>query len=217
MVGAHRFVTAEQLGYHFGLEGDHLNGVMARLCAGGFLRRERSGLAGDELLRITQAGLAGAGSQLTAARFGLDDVRRDLAAVWVWIAAWGGAFGDVARVLSSRETAGLDRAAARSAGAPSGFLLQMAGSDVYPDLALVSSAQYRIVVHLSLWPHRTPDLASLLDGYQRQDELVDAVILLIDTAQGRQDAADIVKRSSLADRVYIRGALTGAVGLPAGP
>ena len=210
--GAHQVITSAQLEHHLDLPPEVMVRRLARLRAERLVSEEVLGQAGVPVIRVTGSGLEQIGSRLRAPGFDAGDLRSKLVVVWTWVAAWGGAFGEMARVLSAGEAEGLDRAAAESAGAPTGFVVPTAGGLVYPDVAMVSTRGHRIGVHLSLWPHRSVDPGALIRGYEQQSPGPDGVLFLVDTKQMFASVKEVAAGSVLSDRLFVRTANTGRKG-----
>jgi hypothetical protein len=171
-------------------------------------------LPGEAALhRITTRGLTAIGSQLEPPPLDLGNLRRDLAAVWTWVAAWDGAFGPLSRVMSRRESSSLDLRAVKSGASPSGFGLRIREGVRFPDLALVTNHGHRMAVELLLWPGRAFDVDELCAGHREQLAL-DAVLVLVDNESARRKMTEAAGRAGISDRVFVRGAQTGARGLP---
>lgn len=202
-VGAHPFVFATQVARAPGLSGDSSAELVSGLIAGGLVRKERLLAAGAPLLRITTSGLAAIESQMSAPGFDLGDVRGELAAVSVWVAAWEGVFGNMSRVLSRRELDALDRRAVQAGSATSGFALRRDGRIRYPRVAMVSHAGHRIAVELLLWPWRAFEPEPLLVAYRDQLDL-DAVLVLVDSEHQIEWVKAAAAGVDMADRVHVR-------------
>jgi len=124
-IGAHWFVLAAHVQAFLGVEEEENADRLRGLEAGGLVRSERLLRGRASSVRITGAGLEAIGSLLPAPGFDLGGYRHEVAVVWLWVAAWRGAFGEAERVLSRREMQGVDRAARDAGGEASGFAVSL--------------------------------------------------------------------------------------------
>jgi hypothetical protein len=213
--GAHRFVLAEQIERFAEAESGLVAGRLTRLQDEERVRIERLGRPQLGLVRVTASGLRSIASRLPAPGFALGDYRHALGVVWLWVAAWKGAFGEAERVLSAREMQALD-GAARELGEDDGrFSVPVAGAGLYPDV-MASYGWGRGAIHLVTWPHRRVDLDALFAGYRRRPEVAEVVLMLVDDLDVGRVVSAAADRQGVADKVRVQSVVGQGTALPRG-
>lgn len=165
--------------------------------------------------QITRSGLDAAGAQLPAPRLDPRGLRHDAGLAWLWLAARGGAFGEMAAVVSERRMRSRDAAAAhdaRSRGAavaePFGVRLGGGGAGGrerfhYPDLLLLRAGGGRLAVELELTGKPRTRRERILAGYGA-DRRVDGVLYLVEIPRVGREIEASAGRLGVADRVRVQ-------------
>ena len=207
-LGAHQIGTEPQVA-RLQERPDHEVAVrISRLVADGLVRTERLIVGEAPLLRITALGLAAIESRMKPAGLSLQDLRGQIAAGWLWIAARAGAFGAAKRVLSQLEMKELDRSAEMSGGALTGFRLRLDARSHYPAVA-VEVGGHRMAIELELWPRRRFEPDVVFGAYREQSK-VDRILVLVDERRQIEPLRATAEQIGVADRVVVRGVVTGA-------
>lgn len=176
-MAGHRLVLAAHVQERLRVSGVVAYRRLRGLVGAGLLSYARIFHAQPGVYRVTEGGLALAGSALPVPRVDLRTYAHDLGIVWVALAfeADAAASGDV--VLSERELRSRDRRAGDGGRARLGVLLAGAGPAGrarvhYPDLAILDGEGRRIVaVELELTCKGPRRLERILAAYARDREL----------------------------------------------
>jgi hypothetical protein len=131
--------------------------------------------------RIARKGLAIVGCELPPPRLDLRNYQHDVGVAWLWLAARGGAFGQLSELLSERRLRSHDSSREGRAD-PFGVRLGGVGPGGrerlhYPDLLLTSSDGRRVAVELELSSKGRARREGILAGYGA-DHRIDAVLYL---------------------------------------
>ena len=181
---AHRLIATEQVDVL--LAGDSgRDAVVGSLVAAGLLRRVRLFAGGRDFIAITASGLAVIESPLGVPIVDLGDLRREVAAGWVWVRSRDGRFDAETVVLSQRELVGHDVAVANGSGRGRGYGIRVpgfraanpAGLD-HPDVLLVFFDGWA-AVHVQLGSLASPRLGALLTAYGT-DERYGRLVFLVE-------------------------------------
>ena len=156
------------------------------LSSAGLLAKEAVFRGQPPCFRITRRGLVIVGCALPPPRLDLRNYQHDVGAAWLWLAARGGAFGQVREVLSERRLRSHD-ASREGRADPFGVRLGGVGPGGrerlhYPDLLLTTSEGLRIAVELELSSKGRGRREGILAGYGA-DHRIDAVLYLADKPQ----------------------------------
>jgi hypothetical protein len=151
---------------------------------------------------ITRRGLGGVGSDLPAPRLDLKGYRHDLGVAWLWLAARGGAFGQLSRVVSERAMRSADRrdpapGRAYGIGAGPGARLH------YPDLLLETAGGRLMALELELTSKGARRLDRIMLGYAT-DPRLDAILYLCPRGPLGRRVQDAARRSGLSDLVHVQ-------------
>jgi hypothetical protein len=208
MVGAHNLVTADHVRWHLGTNRAAALSRLKVLSAEGLVRGEQLASSVEPVFRATGAGLAAIGSRLTAPGLELGDVRHQLAAAAAWVASWDGRLGEPARVLSRRESEGLEQAAASTAAPRAGLGVEIRGRVQYPDVSVVLTGGRRIALYVLLWPYRawSPDV--LFAAYRDQPD-APAVLIFVDSDSVKAHLEESAERAGMQRRVSVVVTETG--------
>lgn len=157
---------------------------------------------------ITAAGLRAIGSdleppqRLTAATYD-----HDLALGWLTLAAHGGRFGPVRRVVAERRMRSEDKRAEPGVAERHGVRRGGIGADGhdrlhYPDMVLVAESGHRIAFELELGGKgRRRD--AILAAYAA-DRRIDAVVYLVQTPQLAAAVRQSAERTGISDLVHVQ-------------
>ncbi len=209
-----------------------LLGISASSTAARLRTLERAGLVKQQAVFerqprcvwITRKGLAAIGSRLPAPRLDLASYRHDVGLGWLWLAARGGAFGRLERIVSEREMRSRDGAEGHSPHAlggtaePLGVRLGGVGAGGrerlhYPDLLLVGGDGRRVALELELTSKARVRRERILAGYAA-DRRIDAVLYLCDSRATAQAVRTSAERLGISARVQVQSVHLGRLSPP---
>lgn len=169
------------------------------LAAAGYLARRHVIHGHPACHLITREGLRALGHRSAPPRLDLSTYDHDVGLAWVWLAAAGGAFGELREVIGERRMRSLDasweregaselpRAAElpRAVQPPLGVRLGGLGAGGrprlhYPDLTLVTRRGTRVAVELELSSKSRSRRERILAGYAA-DPRIEAVLYLVES------------------------------------
>ncbi len=193
-IAAHRFVFAAHAKVFLNASRSVTLARLRTLSDRGLVTRDWQMRQYPPHYQVTRAGLHLIGSELPRPRIDRQEFEHDLGLAWLWLAARGGAFGELREIVAERELRSRD--GRRESGEPplavrlGGF--GPAGRDRlhYPDLLLVDREGRRIALELELTPKSRARREKILSGYA-VDARIDEVVYLVESkAIGRSiDAA----------------------------
>ena len=222
LMAAHELLAAGHVRIHLGEHSQATEGLLAALVAAGLAKRERFPPAHADTFRITRAGLAAIDSDLPPPQ-AQSHQRQHTGAVWLWLAARTGTFGDTERVLSEREMRSLDkqglladdppddpRRSAFASGrerSPFGVLTDEQRGDAlhYPDV-MPLTAKGRVAIELRLCSPSPRILCRTIDAYGLCPNIAGVLYLVTNPALASPllAAAASVNRSSLVRVQHVR-------------
>jgi hypothetical protein len=203
---------------------------LARLHDAGLIGRQGIFKGQPDAIWITRQGLGAAGSTLPPpGRPDLREYRHSLGVAWLWQDAIGGAFGELAGVVSERQMRSADyaldrlpqaeRALVDDPALPHGIGIGTLGPDSrsyrhYPDLLLNTRGGQRIAVELELTPKSNRRLDDIMLGYA-SDGRIGAALYLVPDSKLADKIAAAARRAGIEDLVAIRRlGPAGIVGAP---
>ncbi|MHB8658663.1 MAG: hypothetical protein ACYC91_12035 [Solirubrobacteraceae bacterium] len=210
----HRVVLADQIAVRLGISASAAAARLRALAADGYLERRRVFHRRPACHLITRTGLRVLGSRLPVPRLDLSCYAHDIGLAWVWLAARGGAFGELSEILAERELRSRD--ALRAGEAPGGHLFQPPlgvrgiGSGPggrerlhYPDLLLRTASGHRVAVELELTAKGAARRRRILSVYGT-DVRVDAVLYLVPDPRVGRMVAESARRVGLSDLIHVQ-------------
>ena len=180
---------------------------LRRLHDAGLVTRDIAFEGQPECWQITRDGLGAISSPLPVPRRDLSTHTHDVGVAWLWLAARGGAFGELREVISERELRSRDglgrrsdpRLAVRVAG-----LGPRGGEQLhYPDLLLTSARGDRVALELELTTKSRPRRERILEAYAGEPAIDHVVYLVHDRRIGREIARS-ARRLGLSDMIHVR-------------
>jgi hypothetical protein len=183
----HRLVLPQHVQAMLGLSSARAASArLHALCGAGLLAKAAIFRGQPPCFRITRKGLAIVGCSLPSPRLDLRNYQHDVGVAWLWLAARGGAFGQMWEVLSERRLRSHDSS---PEGREDPFGVRLGGVGPggrerlhYPDLLLTTSERRRIAVELELSSKGRARREGILAGYGA-DHRIDAVLYLADKPQ----------------------------------
>lgn len=205
-VAEHRLVLETHVQALLGSSPDATRTRLRALARSGYITYRRVFNGEPACCQIRRPGLAVIGSRLPAARLNLACYDHDVGAAWLCLAARGGTFGRMRRVIGERELRSHDRGRDREAE-PYGVRLGGVGPRGeerlhYPDLLLVTPRGQRLALELELTPKGRARRENILAGYGA-DARVDAVLYLVEKGPLRRAIEVSAARMGVSDRVHV--------------
>lgn len=203
----HRIVLASQLEVLVGASADAIATRLRALRRSGYLRAQAPFDRQPRCYWITSRGLHAIESTLPAPRLELRAYRHDIGTAWLWLAARGGAFGPLGRIVSEREMRSQDETGLRGTN-PFGVRLGGVGPGGrerlhYPDLLLVAPDGRRAAIELELTSKGRARRERILAGYAGDNRL-DAVVYLVDRSAVGRPIRQSVARMGISGRVRVQ-------------
>lgn len=179
------------------------------LASAGYVRRDPFFHRQAACHQITRSGLAAIESELPAPRADLRSYRHDVGLAWLWLAAHGGTFGPLEKVVAERRMRSHD---GTEEGRAEPFAVRLGGIDRggrdalhYPDLLLVDRSGRRIALELELTGKGRARREKILGGYGA-DARIDAVLYLSDKPAIRGAIAGTARRLGISTLVHVQRA-----------
>ena len=205
----HRILIAPQVASLLGVSEDTAARRLSRLREAGLAHHERIFDGHPSAAWITSRGLGAIESRLPRPRLDLRGYRHDVGVGWLWLAAGGGAFGELVEVAADRRMRAQDTASLR-AGDPVRYgvglgLLGPRGRPQhhYPDLVVTQRSGHRVAVELELTAKSPGRMTRIMTAYA-SDSNIDAVIYVVQNRAIAQLVSDAARRAGIADIVHIR-------------
>jgi hypothetical protein len=203
----HRLVLGRQVQRLLGEDvSERLSGlVSARLLRSG-------ALFGESHYQIRPAGLAAIESDLPAPKTAPESsYRHDVGLAWLWLAAHGGSFGSLARVLSERRMRSHDGVLERvnePYGVRTGAYDRFGHVRLhYPDLLLIDPRGRRLALELEL-SGKGRDRRELILGGYGSDPRIDRVLYLVEANERGRPIGRLIEASArqmgLSNRVGVQ-------------
>lgn len=208
-IAEHQVVVGRQVEILTGGSRAAVRGRLLRLEREGFVRHDDRVGGGCWLIR--RAGLGAVGCRLAAPQLKLGSYEHSVGLAWLWLAAWGGAFGPVSEVIGERRMRSHDGAAISAEELYSvrlgGYAADGHECRHYPDVLLVDPHGRRLALELELSAKRVTARRQILGGYG-SDRRLDGVLYLVENnLAGRSIARGIhatAAEMDLLDRVQVR-------------
>lgn len=214
LLAEHRVVTATQVAHALAVTERTAWARLRRLQERKLIGLERIFAGQSGAAWIKQPGLSAIGSSLPPSRVELKGYRHDVGVGWVWLAAKGGAFGDLQAVVGEREMRSHDMRAP-AGGQP--FGVGIVGLDSfgrlarhYPDLLLTTRTGQRVAVELELTAKSARRLDAIMLGYAG-DPRIDGVLYLVSTPYLERLISSAAARAGISEIVRVQRVANGHI------
>jgi hypothetical protein len=159
---------------------------------------------------IRRSGLDAIDSELPVPKGRLGSYKHDIGTAWLWLAARGGTFGPVAKVISERRLRSHDEATTDPgeilAVRLGGYSAKGRPLRHYPDLLLIDHHARRLALELELSPKKIARREHILAGYGADRRIEGVVYLVEDSSEGRAIGRSVrgsAVRMGLQSRVHV--------------
>jgi hypothetical protein len=197
-----------------------------RLAQADYLSRERPWSGQPDHYQIKRQGLAAIGSELRAPKPDLSAYEHDIGMAWIWLAARGGAFGELSELTSERQLRSrdartrLEETPAIGRGERLGVRIPGDGPGGgerlhYPDLLLRTATGHRVAVELELTAKSHRRVDQIIGAYAGERR-IDAVLYLVDDGRQFRSVRAAARKHGVSDLVHVqRVRFTEPAGFPA--
>ncbi len=207
MLAEHRVLIAEQLARHLGVSDGAAGARLRRLARLRLLEHARIFQGQPASVAITTRGLGLVGSPLPAPTRKLGAYRHDVGVGWVWLAARGGAFGQLRTLHTERSMRSADL---RDDGERQRFGVATGGLDArgrrarhYPDLLVERADGARLAIELELSAKGRGRLERIMRGYAGEGSIT-AVLYLVADARLESWVSAAARRAGAAEVVVVK-------------
>ncbi len=194
--------------------------LVRRLAAARLIQRQPLFVGEPPLIWLTSRGASEISSPMPTGRPSLSEVRHDLGAAWLWLAAQRGAFGPVGAVHSERAIRSHDAQLTRAGGGrPLSVGLGSYGpagrpARHVPDVLLEAADGRWIALELELTRKGRPALDRVMRAYAT-DGRIDKVLYLVSDPRIARTISDAAARAGIGRLVQVdRISPDGIVGAP---
>jgi hypothetical protein len=205
----HRILIVPQVAVLLGVTERTAARRLRDLHKGGLVRYEPVFQGTPAAARITSKGIKAIEHNSKAPSLNLNEYGHDVGVGWLWLAARGGAFGEVTRMAAEREMKATDGPAfAAGRRAIYGVGLGLFGSNGrpehhYPDLVLEMASGHRVAVELELTQKSARRMRRIMSAYA-SDGQIDAVVYVVPTKRLADLVTDSARRAGIGDIVHVQ-------------
>jgi hypothetical protein len=212
-VAEHRLVLAEHVGALLGVSAATAYGRLRALSGAGLLTSKAIFHGRPGHYQITRQGLAAIDSSLPPPKLDVRGYDHDVGLAWLWLAAKGGAFGELRDIVSERQMRSSDGRPDRH-GERFGVRLGGVGAGGrerlhYPDLVLDTASGHRVAVELELTGKGRTRRETILAGYG-SDHRIDAVLYLVEDAALARSIRSSAARLGISSLIHVQRFARGA-------